>query len=490
MQRLAAPIALSIVGLAAGAAPAGGGSVAFSATATPARGAAPLQVALTAAGAAGPVRWDFGDGTPAAEGATVTHTYVEPGVYTATAAAVLADGTTAEARVGVTALRLSFRAPPVVGFERRATFRGRVEPALARVDVRLVRGATLVGRTRTRADGTFAVTRRIRAPGAALGRRRRGALGAGTGRRAAAAHPAERRLGAARRNRAGAGARRPGLGRAGLADGLAVGRRARAAGAARVRGGGAADRAARPPLRARRARAGRRVPPRRAGAPAARAAPRAGRGLARARRARAGAPPTRARLRAAARRPALRLGHGRGGAGLSQAVRPAVAHLRGRRALAPPRASPQAVAAPRLRRPRRGEQVAAAAHGRAGRPRDRGRARLDGRDGQHAGGPLAGLPQGRRVGLGALLPLVLPARVRGARVPVGTRLPGLARLRARAHVDRDAPLRPHAARLDDLDRLIGPAQSPRQRDGEACTLNVKRRVPASNRPRRRRTRPA
>jgi N-acetylmuramoyl-L-alanine amidase len=165
VQRIAAFAAFLLVVVAAGAGRAEGKSDVLAVRAAPATGAAPLAVALSATGTTGAVRWDFGDGTPPAGGAVVTHTYAEPGVYTATATAALADGSTAQASVRVTALGISFRAPPVVGFGRRATFRGRVEPALARPWVRLVRGGTVLGRARARRDGTFAVTRRIRTPG-------------------------------------------------------------------------------------------------------------------------------------------------------------------------------------------------------------------------------------------------------------------------------------------------------------------------------------
>ena len=79
---------------------------------------------------------------------------------------------------------------------------------------------------------------------------------------------------------------------------------------------------------------------------------------------------------------------------------------------------------------------------RRGRRRvNEGRPRLDRRHRQHAARHLAGLPQGRRLGLGALVPDVLPARVRHPRLSVGARLSRLARLRAGADVDRAVPLR-------------------------------------------------
>ena len=60
--------------------------------------------------------------------------------------------------------------------------------------------------------------------------------------------------------------------------------------------------------------------------------------------------------------------------------------------------------------------------GRAGRHRDAGRPRLDRRDRQHAARHLARLPQGRRLGLGALVPDVLHGRLRDPRLPVRARV--------------------------------------------------------------------
>jgi peptidoglycan hydrolase-like protein with peptidoglycan-binding domain len=165
VSRVAALAALIALAVGAGATPAGGGTSAFGVRAEPARGAAPLGVSLSATGETVAVHWEFGDGSPGADGATVAHTFVEPGAYVVVATATLADGSTAEARVTVTALRVSLRAPPVVGFDRRATFRGRVEPPLARVAVRLLRAGNVLARSRTRRDGSFALTRRIRTPG-------------------------------------------------------------------------------------------------------------------------------------------------------------------------------------------------------------------------------------------------------------------------------------------------------------------------------------
>src|SRR5205807_6225928 len=54
---------------------------------------------------------------------------------------------------------------------------------------------------------------------------------------------------------------------------------------------------------------------------------------------------------------------------------------------------------------------------------------------------LAHLPPRGRLGLGPVLPVVLPARLRDPRLSLGACIPGLARLRPRAALGRDAPLR-------------------------------------------------
>ena len=61
-----------------------------------------------------------------------------------------------------------------------------------------------------------------------------------------------------------------------------------------------------------------------------------------------------------------------------------------------------------------------------------------------------GLPQGRRLGLGALVPDVLPARVRDPRLPLRAGVPGLTRLRPDPDVDRLVALRRPRLRYDRL----------------------------------------
>ena len=98
-----------------------------------------------------------------------------------------------------------------------------------------------------------------------------------------------------------------------------------------------------------------------------------------------------------------------------------------------PRASPPRATA----EPRRGRQVPPGAVLRRRRARRRDRPRLDGRDREHTRRALARLLEGRRLELGALVPELLPPRLRDPRVPGGSGLSGFTRLRPRADVDRD-----------------------------------------------------
>jgi PKD repeat protein/protocatechuate 3,4-dioxygenase beta subunit len=77
------------------------------ATATPPAGVAPLGVAFDGRGSSdadGAIvshEWDFGDGSPVAQGETVSHTYVEPGTYSATLTVRDDDGLSASTSVSV-----------------------------------------------------------------------------------------------------------------------------------------------------------------------------------------------------------------------------------------------------------------------------------------------------------------------------------------------------------------------------------------------------
>ena len=133
---------------------------AVSAHASAAAGLAPFAVTLTARGDAVSYRWNLGDGT-SLDGAVVQHVYRAPGVYTAVVTAASASGETAEARVAVTAHRLTFEAPTRGTYGRRGRFTGSLWPprANARVEVRGPRGALVRGRLRR--NGGFALRGRL-----------------------------------------------------------------------------------------------------------------------------------------------------------------------------------------------------------------------------------------------------------------------------------------------------------------------------------------
>src|SRR5262245_23842054 len=87
MRRL--PPLLALAALALSAAPTAASSTAIKASTT--RGAAPLQVTLTASGGGVSYHWHLGDGT-IAEGETVLHTYESAGAYRATVTGIGLDG--------------------------------------------------------------------------------------------------------------------------------------------------------------------------------------------------------------------------------------------------------------------------------------------------------------------------------------------------------------------------------------------------------------
>ena len=154
---LVALAALALPGHALAAPPA------VTAQATPANGAAPLAVTLTATGDATAYHWDLGDGA-SADGAVVEHSYAA-GAWTATVTATGADGETAQASVQVTATGVTLRAPKVVAYGKPALFRGRVLPAAAGTRVTIVAGSRTVTHATTKGDGSFRVRTRVRFPG-------------------------------------------------------------------------------------------------------------------------------------------------------------------------------------------------------------------------------------------------------------------------------------------------------------------------------------
>jgi hypothetical protein len=125
------------------------------------RGAAPLQVTLTASGDAASYHWDLGDGT-AADGAVVQHAYQRGGAYRVVVTATALDGETSEAAVTISALAVTLIAPRVGTYDRRAVFRGRILPAGKGAPVALRQGGVVVAHARTKASGRFRVRARLR----------------------------------------------------------------------------------------------------------------------------------------------------------------------------------------------------------------------------------------------------------------------------------------------------------------------------------------
>ena len=131
--------------------------------ATPTLGQAPLDVTLTAAGDAVSYHWTLGDGSQA-DGAVVQHRY-EAGRYTATVTGTAADGSTAQASVTITAVRLTLTGPKVGTYGRRAMFKGRVVPALRGAPISLFADGTEVRAGKADKKGRFHFRLRLRAPG-------------------------------------------------------------------------------------------------------------------------------------------------------------------------------------------------------------------------------------------------------------------------------------------------------------------------------------
>lgn len=132
------------------------------ARATPASGAAPLQVTLTASGNAATYHWDFGDGA-SADGAVVRHTYAT-GRFKALVTARSATGEVSQATVTVTAWGLSLAAPRVGRYQQLLRFRGRLVPAVKGARIGLFRGARRIASVRTDRGGRFVVRGRVGAP--------------------------------------------------------------------------------------------------------------------------------------------------------------------------------------------------------------------------------------------------------------------------------------------------------------------------------------
>jgi len=131
--------------------------------ANPSLGQAPLDVTLTATGNALSYHWDLGDGSQA-DGAVVQHRY-EAGRYTAAVTATGADGTMAQASVTITAVTIKLNGPKVGTYGRRATFTGRLVPALRGAPVSLFADETEVRSGKADRRGRFHFRLRLRAPG-------------------------------------------------------------------------------------------------------------------------------------------------------------------------------------------------------------------------------------------------------------------------------------------------------------------------------------
>jgi hypothetical protein len=137
---------------------------AVTAQATPAAGAAPLQVTLTASGDLATYHWDLGDGT-SADGPVVQHSYAA-GRFTARVTATNALGETSQASVGITSLGLTLVAPRLGRYQQLHRFRGRLLPARKGDRVALYRNGRRIASTRTRRDGSFLVRGRVGPPSA------------------------------------------------------------------------------------------------------------------------------------------------------------------------------------------------------------------------------------------------------------------------------------------------------------------------------------
>jgi L,D-transpeptidase catalytic domain/PKD domain/Putative peptidoglycan binding domain len=129
------------------------------AQATPASGAAPLAVTLTATGDTATYHWDLGDGT-GADGPVVQHAYAA-GRFTARVTATNAGGETAQATVVVTATGLTLAGPRSGRYRQLARFHGRLVPAAKGARVALYRGGQRVATARTARNGSFVVRGRI-----------------------------------------------------------------------------------------------------------------------------------------------------------------------------------------------------------------------------------------------------------------------------------------------------------------------------------------
>ena len=153
--------ALPILAFLIWAAPANAApSVSIQASAT--LGQAPLDVTLTATGDGVAYHWDLGDRTQA-DGPVVQHHYAA-GRYTATVTATALDGSTAQASVTITSVKLALMGPKVGTYGKRTTLRGRIVPPLRGATVALYSGDTAVKTGKVNRKGRFRFRVRQTAP--------------------------------------------------------------------------------------------------------------------------------------------------------------------------------------------------------------------------------------------------------------------------------------------------------------------------------------
>ena len=134
MWRALPALAIFLWAAPANAAP----SVSIQASAT--LGPAPLDVTLTATGDGVAYHWDLGDRTQA-DGPVAQHHYAA-GRYTATVTATALDGSTAQASVTITSVKLALTGPKVGTYGKRTTLRGRLVPPLRGAAIALYSGDT------------------------------------------------------------------------------------------------------------------------------------------------------------------------------------------------------------------------------------------------------------------------------------------------------------------------------------------------------------
>lgn len=130
--------------------------------ASPASGAAPLQVILTASGDLATYHWELGDGATA-DGPSVQHTYAA-GSFTARVTATGPTGETTVATATITSLGLTLAAPRVGRYQQKHRFHGRLVPGLKGARLGLYRGERRIASVRTGKDGRFFVRGRVGTP--------------------------------------------------------------------------------------------------------------------------------------------------------------------------------------------------------------------------------------------------------------------------------------------------------------------------------------